>query len=137
MEVIQPKVRAPETGQVCHRGGRSRDGGFPVRVVAVSWCSQGRPPGGRGHLLCLCPGTVGAERRLWWPAGSPAQLSGSGRGFIWRGLRAYPEKQAVAGGAETRLGRVGFDSQGRGRPGGSLSGEGTGRRWPCRLKWGP
>ena len=32
--------------------------------------------------------------------------------------------------AETRLGRVGFDPQGRGKPGGSLSGEGTGCGWP-------
>ena len=32
--------------------------------------------------------------------------------------------------AETRLGRVGFDPQGRGKPGGSLSGEDTGRGWP-------
>lgn len=73
---------------------------------------------GRGYLLCLCPGTVGAERRLWWPVGALPNCLGL-QGLHLRGLRAYPVLGgAVAGGAETRLGRVGFDSQGRGRPGG-------------------
>ena len=64
MEDIQPEVGAPETGQVSRRGGRSRGRGFPVRMVTVSWCSQGRPPRVGGRLLCLRPRTVGAERRL-------------------------------------------------------------------------
>lgn len=79
MEVIQPKVRAPETGQVCHRGGRSRDWGFPVREGCCVLVQSGEdPPAGRGHLLCLCPGTVGAERR-------PGGRQGALPNWVWQG----------------------------------------------------
>lgn len=46
MEVIQPKVRAPRNRAGVPQRREVSGWGFPVRVVAVSWCSQGRPLSG-------------------------------------------------------------------------------------------
>lgn len=59
----KPEMRVQETGrdQVSHsKGGLHR---FPMRVVAVSWYSQGRLPGGGGRLS-LYPGISRAKASL-------------------------------------------------------------------------